>query len=95
MNITEEQVVAWMRERMEISDPIAGINAITLSVHRGKHVAWFLHGNYEACEISHISSTACENELKEKIPSQSQYLEARARKAAELRAEADRLEASV
>lgn len=92
--ITEEQVVAWMRSRMAMEDQCS---CMTLSVSaRYPHAVWYMHGpGDDQCVQELGTSDGCAEKLKAMIPTPEKLAESRARKAAELRRQADELEASV
>lgn len=92
--ITEEQVVAWMRDRLANADQCS---CLSLSVSsRYPHAVWYMHGpEDDQCVQALGTSDECAEKLSAIIPTPEKLAEARARKAAELRRQADELEASV
>jgi len=92
--ITEEQVVAWMYERMTSVDPRLKCHAISIHVStKGGNTAYMHSDSLSRCESAETVSD-CQRLLLQAFPTPSDLIQMRARKAAELRAEADRLEAT-
>lgn len=87
-DITEEQVVGWIRARLK-DHPELKLNCITVQVHTS-HWGWFVHG-LAGCEHSNTFDGAIDALSK---LSPSNVAEKKRNEAAALLKEADELEAA-
>lgn len=94
MSITEDQVRQWMVNRMAAVDPKINCHAISIHVSTKCGTTAYIHSASLSKCASAETISDCERLLLKAFPTPSDLIRMRANKVAELRMQADKLEAS-